>query len=318
MPKPRKALTVAYAASDAERPQAVLKGSTAGVYRQKLRDLRKLGIDPMKGVALSKIRTLADVPPNKAMSITRTYEVYGDLFRLPHIVVPFKVPPVPKVPKLLSEKQMGKMSDAALERYTARLERFMSQKREHDEKKSRLLAAQDFGGHKYLDPNLKAAVIPVISGDPKKARLSFAPDGTPILRDAQGQKTHVPFDHQQLAKRTDKYLDELVKKHGPDKRFQLVMSGQQFITWNVSGSELKSRVKKLMTSSSGKHGKYKDFLRGIMVYRENSLSKAQRLKNVERVLLARAQRELPDMRNKRREQAKLRQRRQRIRNDFIR
>lgn len=61
-------------------------------YKEPLARLRQLGIDPLPGVPLDRIRDIADIPPEKRRSIVRLYENYDYLFSRPHVVADFSLP----------------------------------------------------------------------------------------------------------------------------------------------------------------------------------------------------------------------------------
>lgn len=272
MAKRRKAKKLSVVQSGDDPRHAKVVGQSVGQYKDKLSKLRSLGIDPMRGKSLKSIKSLRNIPEAKKKAISRTFDVYADLFALPHVVVPMPVPALPPAPRQKSGK---------------RFEAWKKKKLAHDEAMERRLAAQDFGGHKILDKNLKAAVIPVVAGDPKTARFYFI-GGKPVLKDAQGRKYHVPLDHTKL---TDgKYIDRIVKKYGAEKRYQIVLAGNQYVAWNVPGSSLKKRLAQL-DKSSGKRLKSTNLLRGLLVYKENSVSRAQRRAMLKKVMAARAARE---------------------------
>lgn len=318
-------------------------GKFAFEYLEPLKRLRSLGIDPVKGKPLSAIKSVNDLTDGQRRAILGTYSYYEYLFSHPHIVADFSLPEE-KIrdryqqwtgdvsTKLKKDGFTAKEIKAALRgTYNEYRDKLI---RQNDDLK---LSAQDFGGHKILDKNLKAAVIPVVTGMPDKVRLKLDADGRMYVQEKHIKTYNIKFDPAALAKGGRKYLEQLLAPYDKENMFlpivgeahtsgALASRKEKFIdnivrmmNAGASGKTLKRIGKDRITSRHSQH--WTNWLRGVRVMTggdaldRNAVRRGWDTKRREMKAAKRAAHEAMEAlkQGKRREQAKVRKRRQRSR-----
>lgn len=316
-------------------------------YKEPLARLRKLGIDPMPGVSLDRIKSVAQIPKQKRAAITRLYSNYDYLFSRPHIVADFSLPEETlrrkfstwkvKIAATLKRDGYSKKEIAKAIKDAGGYEEH--KRRELSLNDQRKIAAQNFAGQ-IPDKNLKAAIIPVITGYPQKVRLKFNKDGTPFLREKYVDTFDIKFDPSRLVRGGRKYLESLLAPYGERDRF-LVITGDHM---TVKNSGAKTRMIEHILRFMGKYAQkaiikgkdkgranphyWKNWLLGIRVITpreggdETDVESARQSFDALRVRMKKERKAEYDKLNagkqaKIKEQNRTRQARKRVRDNFI-
>lgn len=223
-------------------------------YKEPIARLRSLGIDPLPGVPLTAIKSVKQIPESTRKNITKLYSRYDYLFSRPHIVADFSLPESKvreeyqawkdSTVRQLAREGFSKKEITAAMRQAGDYQEFRKARvKQNDERK---LAAQEFAGHHILDKNLKAAIIPVITGAPKNVRLKFGKDGRPFLREKNVDTYDVKLDPYELAKGKRKYLEKALASFGERDRF-LIVTGDYMTVGNSGAKErMIERVLRMM------------------------------------------------------------------------
>lgn len=256
-------------------------------YKEPLRRLRSIGINLYPEIALRDIRRPEDLTEKQRKTITRYYANYDYLFSRPHIVADFSLPEG----KVRDEYKAWER-DVALSlgrdgftpqeikqaiRDAGGYEEYRRRRIKQNE--SQKLAAQEFAGHHYLDKNLTAAVIPVVTGMPDKVRLKFdKKTGEAYVQEGAVTTRNIRIDREALARGKTKYLEKLLAKYTDEDRFMVMMG--DYMTLKNSGDKKtvlkiirdhmeKYGSKALAARGRGKEHHWKNWLLGLRVMRGN-------------------------------------------------